>query len=64
MKSFERISLKNILSSNSLFNLRLSKEDFILKLNGSEKIFPEKVNLSFPMKELSDRNSVVLSFKS
>ena len=36
----------------------------MLKLNGSEKILPEKVNLSFPIKELSDRNSIKLSFRS
>ena len=42
----------------------LSKDDFILKLNGSKNNFPENVNLSFPIKEFFDEIFIKLSFIS
>ena len=47
IKSFDKISFKNKLFENNFLSLRLSKDEFTSKLNGSKNIFPEKINLLF-----------------
>ena len=53
-----------MLFERNLFNLKLSNEDSISKLNGSDKISPLKINLSLPIKELLETNLIILSLIS
>ena len=59
-KSLDKISFKNTLFVNNFLSLRLSNEEVILKLKGSKYIFPEKVNLSLPIKELFETKLICL----
>ena len=63
-KSPDKISLKKILLDNIYLNLKLSKVELISKLNGSKKTFPAYLNLLFPIKELSELNTIMSSFNT